>query len=105
MEYLAVAAYALLLAGLVLLLMSSSSRSRREQRIAAARLAAIETKLDAVIAHLGVEIRRPTHPDVEELVRQGKKIQAIKLYREQTGADLLTAKLAVEAYEGAVKRA
>lgn len=36
-------------------------------------------------------------PQVVELAQAGKQIEAIKLHREQTGADLLTAKNDVEA--------
>lgn len=43
-------------------------------------------------------------PDSESAVaaalRAGNKIEAIKLYRQATGADLLTSKEAVEAMEG-----
>jgi ribosomal protein L7/L12 len=37
---------------------------------------------------------------VIELMRRGQKVQAIKLYREQTGCDLVTGKNAVEALMG-----
>ncbi len=37
---------------------------------------------------------------VQEMVRRGKKIQAIKLYREHTGVGLKEAKDAVEAMPG-----
>jgi ribosomal protein L7/L12 len=66
----------------------------------AARLAAIERKLDLIMAHLGIEEPEPTLPPraVQELVA-GRKIAAIKAYREATGAGLREAKDAVEAYE------
>ena len=35
-------------------------------------------------------------PEVIDLVRRGKKIQAIKLYREMTNADLKTAKYVID---------
>ncbi|MGV9360804.1 hypothetical protein [Amycolatopsis sp. NPDC003731] len=38
----------------------------------------------------------PELAEVTELLRQGKKIQAIKAYRERTGADLREARDAVE---------
>lgn len=65
------------------------------------RLAAIEEKLDLVLARLGAvedvradaEVDAPQEADpVLELVRLGKKIQAIKVYRERTGASLRQAK-------------
>ena len=37
--------------------------------------------------------------DIKELLHQGNKVQAIKLYRELTGADLIQAKKAVENYQ------
>lgn len=40
-----------------------------------------------------------TLSEVQDLVRRGKKIEAIKLYRERSGADLRTAKEAVEHLE------
>ena len=72
-----------------------------------ARLQAIEAKLDAIMAHLGigpgggqaqgfVSNDPQGMPDVVELVRRGKLIQAIKIYRERTGVGLKEAKDAVE---------
>jgi hypothetical protein len=43
---------------------------------------------------------RGTMADVERLVRLGRKIEAIKLYREIHGIDLMTAKSAVDAIVG-----
>ena len=42
-------------------------------------------------------------PDVEELVRQRKKIDAIKRFRERTQAGLAEAKAAVDAIERRLK--
>ena len=84
------------------------------------RLAAIEEKLDRVLAHLGLDgdsagvvagaggggfgLNQPVpavayEAQLTALIQGGKKIQAIKLYREATGAGLKDAKDAVEAYE------
>ena len=38
-------------------------------------------------------------PDLEDLVRQGKKVDAIKLFRARTGAGLADAKAAVDLIE------
>ena len=38
----------------------------------------------------------PSMPEVEALMKSGQKIEAIKLYRELTGASLAEAKAAVE---------
>jgi len=50
--------------------------------------------------HFEIADVEPSYPDVQELVRRGKKIEAIKLYREQTGAGLAAAKEAVERMVG-----
>ncbi|WP_194909350.1 ribosomal protein L7/L12 [Catenulispora rubra] len=80
------------------------------------RLAAIEEKLDRVLAHLGLDgdegnagsvgrgLSQPVpvaayEAQLTTLVQAGKKIQAIKLYREATGAGLKDAKDAVDTYE------
>ncbi|MCY1137974.1 hypothetical protein OWR29_08185 [Actinoplanes sp. Pm04-4] len=73
--------------------------SRRDQRGSreAARLAAVERKLDAVMKHLGIEEPRAAEdPDVVAHLVKGEFIQAIKVYRERTGAGLAEAKDAVE---------
>jgi hypothetical protein len=61
-----------------------------------ARLALVERKLDAVLDHLGVDLPEPHLERVEDLLGQGRTIQAIKAYREATGADLRDAKEAVD---------
>jgi ribosomal protein L7/L12 len=60
------------------------------------RVARVERQLDLILDHLGVR-EDPQHlPQVTALLREGKKIQAIKAYREATGADLKEAKDAVD---------
>ncbi|MEV6596204.1 ribosomal protein L7/L12 [Actinoplanes sp. NPDC051346] len=63
----------------------------------ARRLAAVERKLDLVMGHLGIREPEPDAPGavLRELLA-GRKIQAIKLYREATGVGLKEAKDAVE---------
>ncbi|MET8149753.1 hypothetical protein ACIBSW_29305 [Actinoplanes sp. NPDC049668] len=97
MEIFVTAALVLLLAGLVMLGMASASHSRREQLRTASRLAAIETKLDAVVAHLGITVRERELPEVLRLIREGKRIEAVRAYRNETGSSLLEAKNAVDA--------
>lgn len=82
------------------------------------RLAAIEEKLDRLLAHLGIDEEaqpgtvaplapagqalKPAGFDGEvilTLIQSGKKIQAIKAYRKATGAGLKDAKEAVEGME------
>ncbi|MEV6942465.1 ribosomal protein L7/L12 [Streptomyces sp. NPDC051172] len=60
------------------------------------RVARIEHKLDLILAHLGLTEPEPWSDEVNALVRDGRKIQAIKVYREATGAGLKEAKEAVD---------
>ncbi|MFF4347316.1 ribosomal protein L7/L12 [Streptomyces sp. NPDC001530] len=60
------------------------------------RIARVEHKLDLILDHLGLHQDDPQLPQVAALLRDGKKIQAIKAYREATGADLKEAKEAVD---------
>ena len=103
----------------LLLLISVTGRQRSVDARLRADLARVESKLDAVLGHLGVAAPRSTSPglapisagdptwpssqshdprmdEVLSLVRQNKKIQAIKVYREITGYGLKEAKEAVD---------
>ncbi|MCX5146355.1 MULTISPECIES: hypothetical protein [unclassified Streptomyces] len=58
----------------------------------------LERRLGLVLDHLGVAEPEPAGLDeVRALVRDGRTIEAIRVYRRVTGADLLEAKQAVEA--------
>jgi ribosomal protein L7/L12 len=59
----------------------------------------MEQKIDAILKHLGIEWKDHLSERVKELARAGRKIEAIKVYREETGAGLKEAKDAVEAFE------
>jgi ribosomal protein L7/L12 len=61
----------------------------------ASRTRRIERKLDRVLQLLGATDPANLRP-VREALLQGRKIEAIKLYRQATGADLRTAKDAVD---------
>jgi ribosomal protein L7/L12 len=67
-----------------------------------ARIQSIERKLNALLAHHGVN---PTQglalsDRVKELAADPRrKIEAIKVYREETGAGLAESKEAIEAYQ------
>ncbi|GAA2404176.1 hypothetical protein GCM10010378_54010 [Streptomyces viridochromogenes] len=76
----------------VLLLLSMQSRMSQAER----RAARLEHKLDLVLGHLGLREEDPRLAEVAALLRADKKIQAIKVYREVTGAGLAEAKNAVE---------
>lgn len=69
-----------------------------ESRISRAdrRVARVERKLDLIMDHLGLRENDPRMAEVVALLREDKKIQAIKVYREITGAGLKEAKDAVE---------
>ena len=82
------------------------------------RLAAIEAKLDLLLARFGIGqdtayalstlpptdlLPAPGADPVLDLVRGDKPIHAIKLYRELTGASLREAKAAVDAIKATLK--
>jgi len=76
--------------------MDDSSQMRALQ----ADVAALQRKLDYVVRHLGLQYSDdPLGPGLAkaaELLRQGSEIEAIKAYREATGAGLKESKEAVE---------
>ena len=88
--------FAVMLPLMVAALVVASGRRGTVDR-QAQRLAAVERKLDLIMTHLGI---REPEPDIPGAVLQellaGRKIQAIKEYREATGAGLKEAKDAVE---------
>lgn len=64
-------------------------------------------QLDAIMKHLGLPeppVSRPDalSPQVAELIAAGRKIEAIKLYRQETGGGLKQAKSAVEGANAAI---
>ncbi|MEU0505577.1 hypothetical protein ACWEO2_20520 [Nocardia sp. NPDC004278] len=66
------------------------------------RINHLERKLDMIMKHLGLPDLVPASAsgEIDELIRQGKKIQAIKLYRDlNPGSGLKEAKDAIEARE------
>jgi hypothetical protein len=60
------------------------------------RLDRLERKLDLILGHLGLEYKDELLDRVGDLVAQGRKIEAIKVYRQATGVGLKEAKDAVE---------
>ena len=63
------------------------------------RIAQLERQVALLMARLGVQDPGPTTTAsmaVVELVRQGKKLEAIKQYRQDTGVGLAEAKLVVD---------
>jgi ribosomal protein L7/L12 len=67
------------------------------------RLRRLEQKVDLILKHLGIEYRDTMADLLTERVRAladdpSKKINAIKLHRQETGCGLKEAKDAIEAY-------
>ena len=69
-----------------------------EQKDSASRLKRLEAKVDLLLEQAGLEFNplENGQEEVLELLQQGQKIQAIKLYREITGVGLKEAKDEVE---------
>jgi ribosomal protein L7/L12 len=66
----------------------------------------LERKLDLIIKHLGIAGPKLAFgfTEIDELIQQGKKIQAIKVYREfDRAASLKEAKDAIEERERQVR--
>ncbi|MET9958828.1 hypothetical protein ABZ128_07005 [Streptomyces sp. NPDC006326] len=58
----------------------------------------LERRLGLVLDHFGIEEPEPAGLDeVRALVRDGRQVEAIRVYRRTTGADLREAKAAVDA--------
>jgi large subunit ribosomal protein L7/L12 len=67
------------------------------------RVALLERQVAFLMEQLGVEYYEEPNagvpPEILDLVRQGRKIEAIKLYRQETGVGLREAKEFVDALE------
>jgi ribosomal protein L7/L12 len=80
---------------LVIILLSTVSADLK------GRLIRVERKLNLVLGNAGIELPQgqPLSDRVKEIAREpGRKIEAIKVYREETGVGLAEAKQAVEEY-------
>jgi ribosomal protein L7/L12 len=66
----------------------------QEKRNSATQLAVIRRKLDLVMDHLGIV--EPVEPEVVRHLQNGRTIEAVRAYRNQTGASLVEAKRAVD---------
>lgn len=60
------------------------------------QLARIEKKLDLIMESLGLSVPEDGMDDVRAMAAKGEKIEAIKLYRDRTGAGLYEAKQFVD---------
>ncbi|GIW91943.1 MAG: hypothetical protein KatS3mg109_2375 [Pirellulaceae bacterium] len=57
-----------------------------------------ERKLDAILKHLDIDWQSEVDPEVLELIRQGRKIEAVKAYNQSTGVALKEALAYVESF-------
>ena len=77
--------------------------SEEEGMYLSRRIAILENQVAFLYRHLGVEFPRELpveeDPQVIELLRNGKKMEAISIVRERTGYGLKDAKDAVEAVQ------
>ena len=64
------------------------------------KVAKLERQVAFLLQHLGLEYSEEPNidvsPEILALAHQGKTLEAIKLFREETGADLKTAKEFIE---------
>jgi ribosomal protein L7/L12 len=72
------------------------------------RVRELEDKLEFLYRRLNIDYADPNSdpelaPQVQEALRRGNKIEAIKLYRELTGVGLAEAKQAIDRAERFIK--
>jgi len=72
------------------------------------RVNELEDRLKFIYRHLGIEYADPNSdpvlaPRIQEALRSGNKIEAIKIYRELTGVGLAEAKQAIDRAEQFIK--
>ena len=64
---------------------------------ARAQIEALERRVEELERHVGLHRDRPAvDPQIAELLHAGRMVQAIKLYHETHGVDLMAAKVAIE---------
>lgn len=74
--------------------MDQLARSRLEQLEDKVRQ--LERKLDLVLRHLNIELPDESLAKVQDLLRQGKKAEAVQYYHRDKGVSLTEAMAAVE---------
>ena len=83
---------------MIFLLATSLAWRLSKLEIRIAKLSSVDAKLDILLKHSGLDYdpyKNLTH-EVVEAVQSGKKIEAIKRYREATGVGLKEAKEFIE---------
>jgi hypothetical protein len=79
----------------VVVVIGSAILTRLSRLDARSRLT--QQRVERIVTHLGVDADDEPHVKAaRDLIAQDKKIQAIKLWRDATGAGLADAKLAVD---------
>ena len=64
---------------------------------ARAQIQALQRRVAALERHLGLAPEGPAiDPEIAELLRAGRMVQAIRLYADQNSVDLMAAKQAIE---------
>jgi len=70
------------------------------------RVLRLEQQLELLNGRLGFEnprYRTSSDPEIEQLLRQGNKIEAIKVYRQKTGVGLKEAKDVIDELERRIR--
>ena len=73
------------------------------------RISLLEKKVDFLLRELGLEEKeraappRPDLGDIEDLLRRGNKLEAVRRYRDRTGASLAEASQAVGGIEQEIR--
>lgn len=82
---------------MIVVVVSTTALERSLSQQVNRRLARIEGKIDQLMRHAGLEEPPvPAQDEVQALLLEGRKIEAIKVYRRATGASLAEAKAVVE---------
>ncbi len=84
---------------LILLFGSAVFRNANGQE---ARLLLLERKINLILNHLGIK-DDATADVVRDLIMRGQKIEAIRLYRQQSGVSLKEAKEAVDQMQASLR--
>ena len=79
-----------------------------EIQLLRSRVSELEDRLNFLYRRLNIEYADPTSapslsPKIQEALRRGNKIEAIKIYREMTGVGLAEAKQAIDQAEQFLK--
>jgi ribosomal protein L7/L12 len=92
--------FELLALGLLLIIWVTLTRIER-------RLGEHEIRLDLLLRHAGIDPSKPAEPSerVKVLAQQpSQRIEAIKAYRRETGADLRAARAMIESLRNSTER-